>query len=158
MAINPPIVDAGPTIKRRHVLTQPVTVGVETPGVDLAGPAYEGQVYFEYTFEENLRLYGMYVAVNTSTFDTSDQDIIDGGNFTANTTTTGSTLSFDGGDLTTGATAASSDDFIDGGNFSVSVNPTLEWKPVALGEFRDRYTGLPVDPLYFGRGTAEYPF
>jgi len=77
MAINSPRVVAGPTVQRRHVLNQPVSVD-RRPDFDhtASTPDYEGQLIFDYYqtydvanniqfgFGGNLELYGMYVGVN----------------------------------------------------------------------------------------------
>lgn len=71
MAINKPIVDAGPTVQRRHVLNQPVNV-VASFDPAASSPDYEGQLVIG-TFNifdggisptNNLTLAEMYVGVN----------------------------------------------------------------------------------------------
>ena len=71
MAINKPIVDAGPTIQRRHVLNQPVNV-VASFDPTASSPDYEGQLVIG-TFSifdggisplNNLTLAEMYVGVD----------------------------------------------------------------------------------------------
>ena len=75
MGINQPIVDAGPTIQRRHVLNQPVTIN-RAFDPSASTPDYEGQLIFDYyqMYEgniqfglgNNLELYGMYVGVTVN--------------------------------------------------------------------------------------------
>lgn len=73
MAINKPIVDAGPTVQRRHILDQPVNV-VTSFDPSGSSPDYEGQLVVG-TFDifdsgispaNNLTLAEMYVGVDIS--------------------------------------------------------------------------------------------
>lgn len=65
MAIQSPRIVAGPTVQRRHALSQPVTVNDGS-----TAPEYEGQAYFSYnlitTTGGTARYYEMYVAVDIS--------------------------------------------------------------------------------------------
>lgn len=65
MAIESPRIAAGPTVQRRHALSQPITLDDGT-----TAPQYEGQVYFSYnlitTTGGTSRYYEMYVAVDIS--------------------------------------------------------------------------------------------
>ena len=75
MSVNKPIVDAGPTVQRRHVLTQPVEL-ITPFDPSASSPDYEGQLiyttFFIYETGENpgygnnLELAEMYVGVNIS--------------------------------------------------------------------------------------------
>lgn len=73
MAVNKPIVDAGPTVQRRHVLTQPIESRTPFDPSDFS-PDYEGQLIYT-TFSiygagenpgygNNLALAEIYVGVN----------------------------------------------------------------------------------------------
>ena len=76
MAINKPIIDAGPTKQRGHVLDQPVTLHPVGPGeayrvsryesVTVNPPDREGQVFFHVISDGRNRLASMYVGVNVS--------------------------------------------------------------------------------------------
>lgn len=71
MAVNNPIIDAGPTTQRRHVLNQPVNV-VASFDPTASSPDYEGQLIIGTfsIFDEgidptnNLTLAEMYVGVD----------------------------------------------------------------------------------------------
>ena len=75
MAINSPRVAAGPTVQRRHVLNQPVTVN-RNFDPSTSTPDYEGQLIFDhyqmyegniqFGLGNNIEFYGMYVGVNVN--------------------------------------------------------------------------------------------
>ena len=77
MAINSPIIDAGPTKQRQYVTDQPVQTHPVGPGetyadlvdgfrtvVTVDPPDREGQVFFHVERSEGRRLATMYVGVN----------------------------------------------------------------------------------------------
>lgn len=151
MAIESPRIVAGPTVQRRHALSQPITVSDGSTAAE-----YEGQVYFSYDLITTTggvsRSYGMYVAVNAN-----DGSILDGGDFTADSTL-GSDSIIDGGNFTTNSSLGNGE-IIDGGDFIAGTSQAgdgsfLKWVRVDIATYQDRYTGEAVDPMTFGLNTA----